>query len=521
MGCLWLNEMQSIGSDDFAAYLNEAVAIANGDVPQMLHRNAFMDSGRVPETGELMYSWGYPLMLAPIYRLVGWDIARPELILYYKLPSVLCLALTAAVLVLFFRRHVSLPVAVGLAVLSTCSYSMLTECNRVQNDIAGLLFSCLSLLCTEKYAEVSQAAAGHTQRRTALRPILLWATLCAVCFFWAAQIRLNGIAVVPVCAVYLLLNLPKPEGVHPQLRRIGRLLLPMALFGALYLLSGLVLPPATSNSGDIGQITLQGVWKNMVFYYRLLKQAVSEAVPYMLHLQRLPLLLAVIGAALGLRSRKTAHLSLFMLGTVCILCLLRYEQGFRYTMHIYPLLILFAALALQTVYRFVLRRLPQGRPKAVVRRGTAVLLAAYFAVFAGITVQFGATVMAHEKTVMHTRERNIFNDDAVALYGAVRAQVPPQAVVVTNRPRAMYLNTGRLAKTFPEPYAAVPALNLPAGVPSWLVSYHERPVAVGRSLAQYQPYLDQLQLQAELRYQNNQFALYELLPDGEAAAVPD
>ena len=81
--------------DDFAAYMSEGIAIAQGKLEEQTEVNAFMHPLQLPD-GTLaerrVYVWGYPLMLALVYKLVGFDTVNFQSLIYYKLPILLCLA---------------------------------------------------------------------------------------------------------------------------------------------------------------------------------------------------------------------------------------------------------------------------------------------------------------------------------------------------------------------------------------------------------------------------------------------
>lgn len=55
--------------------------------------------------GKLVYVWGYPLMLAGVYKIVGFDRVNYSSIIWYKIPLLLSLAFTGGALTLFFRRR--------------------------------------------------------------------------------------------------------------------------------------------------------------------------------------------------------------------------------------------------------------------------------------------------------------------------------------------------------------------------------------------------------------------------------
>lgn len=505
----WQNTFVSIASDDYAAYLNEDIALAEGNLEMGFRRNAFMHHVRENSEGKLIYSMGYPLLLAAVYRLVGWDALQPNLLLYYKLIGPVCLALTGAVLLLLFRRRFSLLASAALVLMCCCNIAVLGESNRIQNDIPCLLFSCLCLLLAECYAQ---------QPPLKIARRLAWALALALSGVCCAQMRLNGSTVMPVCFLYLCLNLQDGAEKHPLYRRIAWALLPMALFGVLYLLSGLVLPLATSNSGDIGQISLQGIVKNIRYYYLLCRKNLLQTLPFPLP-RALPLLvLTGIGCVAGLFSRKNAHLSVFIVLSLAVLCLLDYVQGFRYVMNIFPLLVLCMAYALQLLWRLLLRLIRNAQVQTVLRAAAAVLLALYVGVFCRAAL-LEAQVQVRRSPAKHNAASNLYNDCALELYAYIRDCVPMDDVVVSDKPRALYLNTGRLGKC-----AIPPREGLRCGVGTeearWLLVCTDQAFVI-TPFSEHEAAAAAQGLMLQQRFQNDVYALYALLPNGEAGTAGD
>jgi hypothetical protein len=69
--------------DDFAAYIMQAKSILAGDMDAFVTANTFTVTQSSHQIGPAAYPWGYPLMLAPVYALIG--LSPPAL----KLPGLL------------------------------------------------------------------------------------------------------------------------------------------------------------------------------------------------------------------------------------------------------------------------------------------------------------------------------------------------------------------------------------------------------------------------------------------------
>ena len=57
--------------DDFAAYIMQAESILAGDMPGFVAHNTITIKNSSSQLGPITYPWGYPLLLAPVYRILG------------------------------------------------------------------------------------------------------------------------------------------------------------------------------------------------------------------------------------------------------------------------------------------------------------------------------------------------------------------------------------------------------------------------------------------------------------------
>ena len=67
--------------DDFTLYLRQAKSLLDGNVGQVIADNHFnVDNAAKPGFSPYVYPWGFPLLLAPFYRLFGLDYAKLKLL---------------------------------------------------------------------------------------------------------------------------------------------------------------------------------------------------------------------------------------------------------------------------------------------------------------------------------------------------------------------------------------------------------------------------------------------------------
>lgn len=128
-GCTW--------GDDSAAYISEGIAIARGDFREHVKLNPLLHPSVLGDNvgDELVYVWGYPLLLSAVYLADGFDMDNYSNIIVYKLPSALFFAVMAVCFFLLLRRRFSLPASAFTAcffsAVRRCSLSLSTVCTAI------------------------------------------------------------------------------------------------------------------------------------------------------------------------------------------------------------------------------------------------------------------------------------------------------------------------------------------------------------------------------------------------------
>ena len=432
--CLFFDASHPIG-DDFAAYILEGKAIAEGTLEKQTQVNRFLHFGvrydpEVPEASELVYVWGYPLLLSIVYRLVGYDLDQPQLIYYYKIPSFLCFALFTAVLFLFYRKR--FPYAVSLLLTVCMSFSLFPEAGLIQTDIPFLFLTFLSFWLYEVFRDT-----GRPRKKAKL------AVLLGAAMWYTVETRLNGFTVLAIIALQQVLWLWKHR---PKKKEIPLHLLPWLSMLALVGISACFLPFATSNSSDVGQGSLL---RGLKFYYNLIGGWILELVPHSLavvlnYLYVGLLVLFVIGFLVrGFRSEF--GYALFLAGTILVNAMLPYEQGLRYVFNILPLILMFMAWGAFFLYDTARRLFRSPLWKKSVTVAACVLLV----LFSGLKLH---SIYSTIPWLYQEQERkaalaweNIYTDSCLEAFRFVRDNTAPEAVISFIKPTALYLNTGRMA----------------------------------------------------------------------------
>ncbi len=393
--------------DDCAAYISEGIAIADGKLPEQAQMNLFYHPSDLPqeaiESGSLVYVWGYPLLLSVIYKIAGFSA---DTVIFYKLPQILCLALTAGALVLLFRKR--LPVTI-----------LLMEC------ICGL---------EEKGRSVIAVGIVYS--------LSLWFTY---------ETRLSGSAVcVLAFAEHILLLYPLVKKSSNRKRMIIQHLLPYLLFGLFVLVSErLWLLPATTNFSDFSvQID-----KSALFHYYL--EMIFKYFKIIAGEGNILFVLFLVGMIVTGFQKKNIYLTVLLMGTIIANSNLPYVQGPRYIYNVLPFVLLYAAngivLAADLIKKFSRKMAAKIKKDSVKKKLASVIpkickvLIVITAVLVLINVCSYGARKAYDN-ITHWGENpkeDAYSSYAIETYQYISGNTDPQSVICFEKPRMLYLNTGR------------------------------------------------------------------------------
>ncbi len=462
--------------DDWAAYITEGIAITEGRLDEQAALNVIMHPSELPDEaldGSLVYVWGYPLLLALVYKLVGFDRVAFSSIIYYKIPSAIALALLAGVMYLFLRRRFGKTISFLLSFLFCACYEFRVFINTLYSDMVFLFFAMLSLFVLEVFLDEKRQS-----RRLALG-FMLGAAL-----WYTYEVRLNGISILFACAVACVAFLirerrERPEGIKLK-NELAVILLPFAVFLVLKLVSEAILSPATGNTSDLAGFTFQTFINNLVGYYNQLRtfsklifddaamnwvgklwammtETGEDTYGIIAHrcdifseaLVTITLLLALGGLILD-GFKRELHLTLFMIAYMIVVCMLPYNQGTRY---IYPVLIV-----VPVYIGHVCRRLACLLTKPIdalrltrICRALGVLCTVCACALTLTSAVRGIEYeRAHDEPLVPSGPWDFYSMYAYSpcareIYNYIITNTPDDAVIGFEKPRAMYLNTGRLS----------------------------------------------------------------------------
>lgn len=430
--CMW--------GDDFAAYLSEGIAIAEGSLNRQTALNAFMHPSPLPKEAlgsDLVYVWGYPLILALVYKLVGFDTVSFQTVIYYKLPSLIALSLMAALMYRFFRLRFKKLTAFILCILLCLHNCYVTAVSSIYSDIVFLLLSWLCFYLAERLVGKVPGL-----------PRTLTACLLGVCMWACCAVRLNGSTVVAVAALLQLTHILKNRHKF-SLAELGVHLLPYGILIVLSLIFNyFVFTPATSNLSNLGAVTREIFLRNVhsylivfrYFFFSLPGLSFPQAFWRVTLIVFLPLL------AVGFLRCFRAEFPyiLYLAGTVLTLLLLPYAQGARYCFNIFPVLFLLLGYFGEWLCSFISGFLrPNGRQTLGLIGIAAAILLVYSAVGENLSDNFIRILEGRD--VRGADSSTAYSTTAVEAYRYIQENTSEDSILAFEKPRALYLNTGRLS----------------------------------------------------------------------------
>ena len=460
--------------DDFAAYISEGIAIADGNFDEQVKLNVIMHPSPLPDEamgGSLVYVWGYPLLLALVYAFAGFDRVGFTSVIYYKLPSALALALMAGVLYLFLRRRMGRALSFTLSFLFCSCYEFRVSINSLYSDVVFLFFAVLSIYLVEIFLD------KHAQHGVG-KPTILYGALLGAALWFTYETRLNGISILFACVLAGVIYCIR------QRRTLDRksalvLLTPLIWFLLLKLVSEAILAPATANTSDIAEVSFASVLANLEGYYFSLRSwltlIIDDIITNRLNMY-LPLLTSTGADTYGVIAsfcsafdrvcvsivllitlvgiitdgiRRNLHLTIFAVVYLIVVCMLPYNQGIRYVYPVIALIPLFLGCALTRCGK-LLNSLFKGRGKKLgiwLSSALAVVICTLTLVSALRGIDFARK---NPETILPEGPQDFYRMYAYTpcakeTYRYIIDNTPQDCVIGFIKPRALYLNTERLS----------------------------------------------------------------------------
>jgi hypothetical protein len=457
--------------DDFALYIHHAQNIASG---QSYAKTGYIYNPAVPEYGPRIYPPVFPLLLAPVYRVLGLNLWA------MKLEQVIFFLLVLVVLYRYWRDSLDFTWLLACIALLGLNPSFWSAKDDILSDVPFLLFFYLAALLVRSAPDVSSVK---------------WGALVGVVLYLCTGTRSVGIVLVPALILFDLLR-------H---RRITRLTATSVLIcGALLVLQRAIAGSAEGSYFEQLHPTLAGVGSNFLSYARSLATfwlGTSRGV--------LAFALLIIAGALALVGtyvhikRGLTILEAFLAPYLTVVLIWPARQGLRL---LFPLIPLFVYLTLLGLRQLSL---------AIRARYASVILPA-FLLLAGLsyaatyrTATYGTIRQVNGLPSFHelcARVRDGSNPDDVFIFRYARA-----LSLFTSRPAATYQSSDADLWRFMRQVHATYVISSPT---------------IERDRQFLIPFVQRYSPDFELRYKNADFELYGIrsypeLPSDRPSPSPE
>lgn len=405
--------------DDFAAYLMQTKSLLSGEMDTFVAHNTFTVTQSSHQIGPVAYPWGFPLMLAPVYALIGLSP------LALKLPGLITYLGFLLTFFFWMKRRFAAPESLLAVSLFSFHPELLLFLDNILSDIPFLFLSTLSLLLIDLYL-------NETQERR--KPALISGTGAVI--FAAAFVRTQGLILLGSLLLFLALRFLQKTADQKRIARDAALLL--AIFGALWGFSSLLFP-----SGQESYLALYAGFgphtfaDNMVAYLQLFG-LFFESLPASKFIFGLFTLLFAIGLATRLKTEPPSLL--YALLYLVVLWSWPEWQGFRFLFPLLPIFILFVWHGLETL----LGILPLAW-KHIARMTTRTTLALIAFVFLWNAGSNAIANLQEDRTI-----NGPFDPYSIELYDFIKEKTPADSVIVFFKPRALRLMTNRDALAITE-----------------------------------------------------------------------
>ncbi len=316
--------------DDFTLYLRQAGSLLDGNVGQVIADNHFnVRNAAKPGFSPYVYPWGFPMLLAPFYRLFGLDYAALKLVEVASLIGFLW-GFHAIV-----RQRMTRWLAFATVATVGTTMAYLVHTDKLVSEFPYMAAVTLTLWWLDRLRRDGQPLDLATRRQLVILGLL------AMCVF---NVRREGLAIVAAIAVAQILDL---RGRWRTADR-AQLLMPHVAFLTSVIALQLMLPSALAPQYEGSG--LHQTWSKLQGPFRT-AFADQLGFPDLVGAGLLVVfLLVVAGTAIRLwKSPSTdAPLATFAVGSMIIVGMIPAVAD-RYLLAITPFAIYFAAQAIAAI----------------------------------------------------------------------------------------------------------------------------------------------------------------------------
>lgn len=427
-----------IWDGDFAHYVMQAESVLQGTSSEFVaaNRSITKESSSSGTGPPVAYPWGFPVMLAAVYWLFGFNI------LALKSINAICYLAFLVILWFGFQRYHSTLWRIAFVCLFAFNPHFLAYMNHVLSDIPFLFLSTLSAVLIGKVVIERQRIISKVGDQ------LLLGTLLALSFF----VRTNGILLLVTLAIVHFTKLMQDALAQSRVSTDGSLhlrdffprlcsnvladpwtlLLPYACFATCALAWYYVLPEGgLSHSSHLRNLTL-GFIRNNIHYYLELPAEFFIGVSHARLVYGASIPLFVVGV---LRRWDTDyHLVIYGVLTALLYVFWPHNEGLRFLFPLLPFYISFALTGLEG--SAIASHEGRNKRSKMVRLLPVLIVLLFFA---------GNSVAQVSKNLKEGRlgPHGPYDSTAQEVFSFISKNTEPNSIIVFFKPSIMQLFTNR------------------------------------------------------------------------------
>jgi 4-amino-4-deoxy-L-arabinose transferase-like glycosyltransferase len=394
--------------DDFASYIMQAQSILDGRTDEFVERNAFTILNSSILIGPAAYPWGYPVILTPALLLKGVHA------LTLKLPGLFFFAGFLICLYLLAKNRLTQTESLLLVSLFAFNPTLIKFLDQILSDIPFLFFIFFALLLMTEFKA----------RRGVWINIFLGAVL-----FFTFFIRTTGLILLASFLSHRAICFYRKWDERKII--LVNSVLTTTSFGLLWFIAALIFPTEQGTYFEqLKGLTPVIFQENVSYYFSLFGIFFGTGSAWLYTYYAL-----IVFFLIGAWKHSNADQPLIIFFVLYLIAMLFWpeRQGIRF---IFPLLPIFTYFAFQGITT-VIHKLPARYH--LFSQGTAYI---FWLVIIGIFL-FNSGTRAYANLQDNRSINGPFDPYSSDVYNYIRAETPPDSVIVFFKPRAMRLFTDR------------------------------------------------------------------------------
>jgi Dolichyl-phosphate-mannose-protein mannosyltransferase len=402
---------------DFPQYIAQAKSLNDGTIDRLLENSTFRyEKSDSVLLSPKLYPWGFPILLAPIYRVFGFNIFAMKFFVN------LFFLFSIAIVYLMLKGKVSNIQNILIVAIIAFNPYFFNFKEHILSDIPFLFFSLFSVFLIQQFI---------IKKSFWLNEIFCY-LLIGILMFISYTIRVNGIILLP--CLFLAQILEHKYSTKQCSRKSLTFLkysVPYLAFSVLILIMGMILPRGSTYADYFALVTFKGVYLNFIFYAKLLGHFFSTLIPKsgeIIYLMTVPFV--IVG--LAEKIKKDYLYFAFSIFTVCIYVLAPGRDGLRYLFPIIPFYLYFLFAGLNKI--------------------NVILSEIDINIDSGLMVGIPLIILFLTTTSVDMYKQYNMKDhimpgpcqkDSVELFNYISLNTNKDSIIIFNRPRVMTLYTDR------------------------------------------------------------------------------